>query len=312
MSTNASAVLLLPLTITNEMISSGTSVPEVDASVGEVAWEIVTAYTIGQRVNDSGSIWEAVAESTGVKPGSDGKKWLRVGPSNRMAPFDDELNTKAKSVTSLSYVLKPGFFTGIALWGMIGEHLNIKIYDVPGGVIVDEYDADLYEQAVGLYELLFMPLRQRTQHYMQNLPLYPDAEIHITITSTVGAPVEIAAISIGHWDTLLGTGIIGGIEPGANAAIKTYSFRKVNDDGTVQRVRRGSATNVNFTVGIGTEQANHAMDLLLQCQGRPVALIASSLPRYDFLSTFGDVSGDVTVDSFGRSKINLKIEGAVQ
>ena len=45
----------------------------------------------------------------------------------------------------------------------------------------------------------------------------------------------------------------------------------------------------------------------------PLSLrIASGLPRYDFLSTVGDVSGDITVDSYGISRINLKIEGNVQ
>ena len=310
--TSVNAVMLIPLTITGAMIAAGTSVPEVDAATGEVAWAAGTAYAVLQRVNDGGWLWDAVAASTGVKPGTDPTKWLRAGPSNRMAAFDDELNTKATAMGALTYVLHPGFFTGIDLRGMVGDQLEIQIYDAPGGVLMDWYESDLYEQALGLYELLFMPLRQRTQHYMRNLPLYPNAEVRITITSEAGAAVEVAAIAIGHWDTLIGTGDVGGVEYGANAAVKSYSYRKVNDDGTVQRLRRGSATNVTCSVAIETDQANYAMDLLRQCQGRSVVVIASGLPRYDFLSTVGDVSGDITVDRYSISRINLKIEGNVQ
>ncbi|SFB74017.1 Carbohydrate binding domain-containing protein [Polaromonas sp. OV174] len=306
----ANAVILTPINIIDAMIAAGTSIPVVDT--GEVAWAVGTAYTVGTLVNHTGSIWDAVSPSTGVTPGTDSTKWLRKGPTNRMAPFDDQMDTKARGTGSMTYVLRPGFSTGLGLWGMQGDHLNIAIYDQPGGTLVDGYDADLYAQALGLYELLFMPLRQRTQHYMRNLPLYPDAEVHITITATGGGPVAVGLISIGHWDTLLGTSDLGGVEYGANAAVKSYSYRKVNDDGTAVRQRRGSATNVSCSVVIDAEQANHAMELLHQVQGRPVAFIASDLPRYDYLNGFGDLSGDVTPENYGLARMNLKIEGVVQ
>ena len=312
MSETASAVILNPVEVTLTMIASGTSVPAVDASAGELAWASETPYTTGQQVNYTGSIWEAVAGSTGTAPGTDSTKWLRKGPSNQMAPFDDQFDTKARATSSMTYVLTPGFFTGLALWGIEGDHLNVKIYDEPGGEIIEEYDADLYEQALGLYELLFMPLRQRTRHYMQNLPLYPEAEVQITISSSGGGPVAVGLISIGHWDTLIGTSSFGGVEYGANAEVKSYSYRKVNDDGTVTRKRRGSATNVTCSVLIDAEQASRAMDLLHQVQGKPVAFIASGLPRYDYLNGFGDLSGDMTPESYGISKLHLKMEGVVQ
>ena len=253
-----------------------------------------------------------MASSTGVTPGTDGTKWLRVGPSNRMAPFDDELNTRAVATGSMTYVLRPGFFTGLALWGLQGDHLTVRIYEQPGGPVVEEYDADLYDQAAGLYELLFMQLRQRTRHYMRNLPLYPDAEVRITLSATGGGQVAVGLISIGHWDTLLGGGDFGGVEYGATAEVKSYSYRKVADDGTVTRKRRGSATNVDCSVVIDAEEANRAVELLHQVQGRPVAFIASGLPRYDYLSGFGDISGSATPQSFVHSILKIRIEGVVQ
>ena len=312
MSTDTSAVILIPLSVTDSMLAAGSTIPAVDAAAGEVAWAAGTAYSAGQRVNHGGSIWESVASSTGVTPGTDGTKWLRAGPSNRMAPFDDELNTRAVATGYMTYVLRPGFFTGLALWGLQGDHLTINLYDAPGGAVVESYDADLYEQAAGLYELLFLPLRQRTKHYMQNLPLYPDAEVRITLSASGGAQVAIGLITVGHWDTLIGAGDFGGVEYGATAEVKSYSYIKRADDGTVTRLRRGSATNIDCSVVIDAAEANRAMDLLHQVQGRPIAFIASGLPRYDYLSGFGDLSGSATPQSYAHAILKLRIEGVVQ
>jgi Carbohydrate binding domain. len=308
----ANAVLLIPLQITADMIAAGTSVPVVDSDAGEVAWDVATDYAIDDRVNHAGSIWEAQKANKGAEPGTAATTWLRVGPTNRMAPFDDELDTLARAPGELKFVLHPGFFTGLGLWGMAGEHLSIKIREEPGGAVVESYEADLWEQAAGLYELLFMPLKRRTQHYMDNLPLYPDPEIEITITAANDAMCEIALISIGHWDTLIGAGEWGGTEYDATAEVKPYTYRKVEDDGRVKRIRRGAANNVDCQVIIPADEGNHAMELLHLVQGRPVAFIASGLPRYEYLNGFGDVSGSVTAAGVNHALVRLRIEGAVQ
>lgn len=312
-----SAVLLIPLEITAEMIQTGTNIPEVDTDAGEQAWDSGKSYTgTESNINFEGSLYSAVAASTNVKPGTDPTKWRRTGPSNRMAALDSELNTVTRRDGEITYVLRPGFFTGLTLQGMVGDQLDIEIYDRPkddpGAVLVEDWSGDLFEQALGLYELLFMPLKRRTQFYLENLPLYPDAEVHVSLTSGPTTPVELALISFGHWDTLIGSGTWGGTAYGAEAEVKSYSYLKRNDDGTVTRVRRGSGSNVSCTVFIPSDEANHASELLHLVQGRPVAFIASGIPTYEYLNGFGDVSGTVNAEGPNHARINLKIEGAVQ
>lgn len=309
------AVVLIPLDVPASAIKAGTSIPVVDTARGETAWTAGTTFAAGSTdVNFEGSLYTAVAASTGVKPGTNPYKWRRTGPSNFMAAFDDRLDTKAQSTGELKFVLQLPFFTGLALWGLVGEQLDIKIFDKSGAqpVLVQHESGDLYEQALGLYELLFMPLRQRTKHYVRNLPLYPDVEVHITITAAGNGPTAVGLISIGHWNTLLGTAGAGGVEWGATAAIKTYSARTPNPDGNVERVRRGSATNLSCTVEIALDEANRAMDLLHQVQGKPVAFIAVGLPRFDFLNGFGDLSGEISAENAVKAKLKVNMEGVVQ
>lgn len=308
----ANAVLLIPLEITESMIMAGTSVPVVDSLAGEVAWDGTTAWKIDDEVNHLGWIWEAQKDNTNVKPGTDPNTWLRVRPSNRMAPFDDELDTVTRRPGEITYVLRPGFFSGLGLYGMTGEHLSVKIFDAPGGDLVESFEGDLWEQAMGLYELLFMPLRRRTQYYMDNVPLYPDPEIHISITAANDAICEVALISVGHWDTLVGAGTWGGVEYEAEATVKSYSYRKVEDDGRIKRMRRGASNNVDCQLIIPADEGNHAMELLHLVQGRSVAFIATNLPRYEYLNGFGDVSGSVSAAGPNHARMRLRIEGAVQ
>lgn len=312
-----SAVLLIPLEITADMIQAGTSIPEVDTDAGEQAWDPNTDYAGTEtKINHSGSLYSAVAASKGVAPGTDTSKWRRTGPSNRMAALDSELNTITRRDGEITYVLRPGFFTGLTLQGIVGDQLDIKIYDRPkddpGAELVESWSGDLFEQALGLYELLFMPLARRTQFYLENLPLYPNAEVHVSLTSGPTSTVELALLSIGHWDTLFDSEAWGGVEYGAEAEVKSYSYMKRNDDGSVTRVRRGSGNNVICTVVIPSDEANRASELLHQVQGRPVAFIASGLPEYEYLNGFGDVSGSVNAEGPNHARVSLKIEGAVQ
>lgn len=315
MSTDDRAVLLIPIDITSDMITTGTSVPVVDSAAGEVAWDDTTPWDIDDEVNHEGWIWEAQKSNTDVEPGTDATTWLQIRPSNRMAPFDSELNTVTRRPGEIKYVLRPQFFSGLYIVGMVGEQLTIQVYDKPvanGGVLVEDYSSALWDQARGLYELLFMPLARRTQHSMRNLRLYPDPEVHISITAANSAMCEVALITLGHWETLIGAGTWGGTEYGANAEIKSYSYLKRREDGTVERKRRGGGDNIDCSVVIPTEEANLAKDLLHMVQGRPVGFIASGLYQYEFLNGFGDVSGSVAPESFGMARVRLHIEGAVQ
>lgn len=311
--TQESAALLVPNDITPAMITAGTSVPVVDSGRGEVAWSSSTAYTGSENhINYNGRLYSAVAASTNVPPGTDTTKWRDTGPTNRMAPFDELLSTQARATGSIEYVLRPGFFNGLALYGLLGEQIEITIYDAPGGTIVEHWTQELWEQPLGLYEYLFMPLRVLTKKIISDLQLYQDPELHIKITSAGSGAVGIGMIALGFWSTLLGSAVdFGGVEYGASAQVKTYSYIKTEEDGTTTIIPRAPATNITCDVVIGAEQANAAAEILLQVAAKPVAFVASGLPRYAYLNTFGLVSGTVTPDSWRHARINLSVKGYI-
>lgn len=310
--TQGSAMLLLPNRITAAMITAGTSVPVVDSARGEVAWSGATAYTgVENKINDGGKLWAAVAASTNVRPGTDTAKWRETGPSNRMAAFDDKLTTRSVGTGELKLVIKPGFFSGLALYGLVGEQLDITLRNTPVGEIIYQWMGDMFEQPFGLFEYLYMPLRQISKRLGFDLAMGSDAELTIRITSANAGVCGVGMVVCGFWESLLGTGEFGGVEYGASAEIKTYSYIKTEEDGSTSIVPRASATNINCSVLIDAEQANKAADILTQVAARPVAIVLSGLPRYEYLNTFGLISGTVTPESWRIAKLQITGKGFI-
>ncbi|MCX8017402.1 MAG: hypothetical protein N2690_05830, partial [Rhodocyclaceae bacterium] len=111
-----------PLTITDAMIGAGTSIPEPAA--GEVAWASGGSYSAGDVRIRTATHRKYMALQThsgrSTPPESDPQYWEDVGPTMRWAPFDQYVSTGASATTSLTYVLRPGYFNSLALYGLVG------------------------------------------------------------------------------------------------------------------------------------------------------------------------------------------------
>jgi hypothetical protein len=307
--------LLCPIPITPGVIKTGTTIPEPDASVGEQAWTSGGSYSLGDERLYAGYIYTCVQAHSGrtTPPDQDAEYWLRdeLRPSNRMAPFDSYVSTPARATTSLTYVLQPGFFNGLAVHGAVGETYSITVRDEPGGVVIASKSGELYEQAIGLYELLFMPLAQITRITMDDIPLSPAAELTVTISAGTGLPVQLGMLQLGAWRDLKGPHRWEGVEHGAEAEPRTKSWIREYDDGTYQIVRRRNATDMRCSVVISAEHADYAIATLRDVLDVPVTCVATDLPRYGYLTVMGLVSGTVRTVDARRSRLSLSIKGFI-
>lgn len=305
--------ILIPIEITDAMIKSGTSVAEPDTAAGEVAWVASATYALGDERLSEHAIYECVKAHNGsaVLPRLDAKNWLRKRASNRYAPFDYYLSTRGQGTGSVTYVLQPGFFRAVDVRGLVGDRIKITARDAPGGAVTRQIDQDLFEQPLGLYELLFMPLTKRTDASLRDIPISPTAEVTITVSGGAGATVGIGKLSVGIWQSLIGQDKFGGVESGPRARPKSYTYRKFNDDGTFERVQRGSATNVDFSVTLETSEASAASAILTQILDTPVVVEASKLPRFGWLNTVGIVTGDLQTINHALARASISVEGFI-
>ncbi len=305
--------IIIPTTITAAMIGAGTTIAEPSAS--ETAWVSGVAYAVGDvRIRATHRKYKcAVAHTSAATPvpEDDPTRWLDIGPTDRWAPFDRYTNTRASTVTSLTYVLNPGYVNALALYGLVGAQYSITIKDAPGGATIYSNTGFLTQDPHGWYEYLFVAQPAVDKLVLQNLPIRPTAEITITITAATGQPVGVGMIVAGDFVPLVGdTAEFGGVQYGASAEPVTYSYINTDEYGNTTIVRRHAATNMRFTVTLPRMFADAALQRLQSVLDQPVACIATTSEGYDGLNVFGLIStSPVSYDSFNTASIDINVKG---
>jgi len=314
--------ILLPKVITPEMFGAGTTIPEVDTVIGEVAWVSGASAVLGDRRVWKGATYECVQVISGAPPNTyepgtsvAAPYWERDegAPSNRMAPFDKYLFTKTRRPGGFTIVLKPGFVNGLAIYGIEADVLDITVK--AGGVdLIEPVHVELWQQAFGEWEYLFGDLQRGTYFTLKDLPIHPDPEISITVSRN--SPDVMAAIgyaSVGNWKRFLfpGQEEMGAAQFGVEASTRDYSYLEERKDGTYTEVEGRKATNINLTCVIDADQAPAAKALFDQILGKVVAIEVESLPRYGHLATVGKVTATVRSTDWTSAQVDIQIKGNV-
>ncbi|MYM80532.1 hypothetical protein GTP44_00975 [Duganella sp. FT50W] len=305
--------IVTPIAITAEMIAAGTSVTEPAAT--ETAWVSEGTYSLGdQRIRaTTHRVYECVQAHTGRKalPENDAAYWLDKGPTQQWAPFDIYTNTAAKATTSITYVLTPGYFNAVALYGLVGTGISVKVKDAPGGAQIYSYVVPLMEDPAGWWEYLFLRPRPITKLLLTGIPIRPNAELTVTVTAAAGQQVGIGMINVGDYRSLLGEAEWGGTQYGASAEPISYSYIKTNPDGTTSIVRRTAATSMRASVIMPREFADYALSCVQEVLDVPVSWIAVNAAGYAGLNVFGLGSASLTYDSFGHATLNITVKGMI-
>lgn len=309
--------ILVPITITDAMIGAGTTIAEPAA--GETAWVSAGNYVLGDRRIRATThrVYECVQPHAGrtALPEVDTAYWLDAGPTQRFAPFDTYTSTAATATASITYVLSPGYFNAISLYGLTGAQIVVSVKDVPGGTEIYRYPASgaasLTEPPTGWYDYMFGKRRPIQKLVLSNLPIRPTAELTITVTAATGVAVGIGMINVGDLTPLLGDAEWGGVTGGASAEPTSYSYIKTNDDGTTTIKRRGKSTNLRATVVIPRQKADAALATVQQVLDVPVSWIATTSQGFDGLNVFGIGSCSMSYDSFGIATLQVNVKGLI-
>lgn len=306
--------ILVPITITDAMFGAGTTVAEPAAD--ETAWVSAGTYALGDRRIrlTTHRVYQCVQAHTGraALPENDAAFWLDAGPTQRYAPFDAYTTTAATGITSMTYVLSPGYFNAVSLYGLTGTQIVVSVKDAPGGTEIYRYPASgtasLTEPPTGWYDYMFGKRRAIQKLLLRGIPIRPTAELTITVT---GATVGIGMINVGDLSPLLGEAQWGGVMAGASAEPTSYSFIKTNDDGTITIRRRSKATNLRASVAMPRERADAALATVQQVLDVPVSWIATTSQGFDGLNVFGIGSGSMSYDSFGTAILQINVKGII-
>ena len=307
--------VLVPTTITAAMLSSSTA---VEPGAGETAWAAGTSYAIGQEAiltsthkvytNLLGGVNATSPELalTGATP-----RWLETRPTNLWAAFDGQIVTQTALVTPLTYVMTPGLFNAIAIYGLDGSNIAITVKDAPGGSVVYSYSASLIAPPVDYYDYYFGVIRPLTKVLVSGITPYANPEVTITITSGAGVTVKAGMIAFGNLRSLVSVEGTGGTQYGAKAKPTTNSYIGKDIYGNVKIIRRSSATDMDIQVVVPVADTDLVLASLQQVLDVPAAWIGSDLPNYSGLNVFGLASGDVTYTNQTHSTITINVKGFI-
>jgi hypothetical protein len=121
-------------------MAAGTTVPEPNTANGEVAWIASGSYPIDDLCTSNGSVYSCFRAHSGrtVRLEADPGYWLRKGPTDRMAPFDDYSVTKSRGKGAITFVLTPGCVNSVSVYGPEGATYSLVVREAPGGAVIRE------------------------------------------------------------------------------------------------------------------------------------------------------------------------------
>ena len=288
------AQVLSPITITSAMLTAS-NVAEPDTSTGEVAWNALTNYAIGNEVvrTTTHRVYTAIASGVDAGlPESTPLRWEDTRPSNLWAWNDLYRSTAIRKNGTLTLTINPGIITGLNMFGLVGDSVRVVRKNAASGIADIDITSSLSMYLSGDLEWEFWYGTPKQQDALRMKDWLPDdSQVEITLTpSVLTGWAQIGILVFGNFNDL------GLPQKGFKASPVDYSRIKLDPDtGEVVIVKGLSAKNINGECAMLTAtEAKAVLDVIYNLLGTPVAVLISDDLSHDFLNAFGLLTGDVT------------------
>lgn len=299
--------VLVPTAITTAMLTSS-SIAEPAAT--ETAWVSAGTYVVGDlRIRSTThKVYKCAQGHTGrtALPEVDSAYWLEVYATQQWAMFDSYATTQSSIATTLTTVLKPGFFNAVALINVDAYTCTVTYKETSGGATVETRTIDLQEYPLDWYDYAFGQITAKSKLVLENFLPYPDPELTVTLT---GATVKCGMLAFGDYRNLLDGADFGGTQYGATAEPQTFSYIKTDEYGNTVIKQRGSASDMRVSVVIPTSNADLALATMQSVLDVPAVWVASTASGYSGLTVFGLASGSLSHDSYNINKFSITVKG---
>lgn len=273
------------------------------------AWSAGATYALAARVIHEHYIYESLqAANLAHTPSglSSDTWWLQVGPTNRWAMFDQEINTGSTGSSPITIVVEPGYINSVVLLDVEADSATITMHD--GVTEVFSQTVSLIESQVASWtDYFFEPFLYATQKIVDGLPYYLNAQVTVTVTKASGS-VRVGGVVFGN------SFEIGDALQGARSGITSYSRIEQNTFGVTQIVRRLSAKRMSLSLYLSTMTFKRVHALLTELDSVPcVWIVEPDQPdKYAPLIVFG-YARDFQLDVQGPQicYCTLEIQGMI-
>lgn len=267
-----------------------------------------TTYAQGQLVTyQTGSYESLVNSNTGHTPDVSPTFWLRTGPSNSYAMFDNQISTQTAATGPLVATVACGVSDAVYLGNIIGTGARITVRNGLGGPILYQQEQNLQGEGVGdWYQYFFFDATaQHAQAVFQGIPSFGSS--HLTIEILGSGQVGLGIVLFGPVRE------IGSTALGANAGIIDYSRKETDDFGATTFVRRAYSKRLSAQVLIENLQLNRVQRLLYDLRATPAVWLGVDDETFEEpMTVFGFYRDFQTTIAYPKQSLcSLEIEGLI-
>ena len=194
-------IVVKPFDIIGGLLTSS-SIPEPDASAGEVAWTPYTANIGDLRILTSTHlVYQAVA-ATSDNPAVGAAKpvptWIIAGYTNKYRMFDQVNSSKSTSASPLTVeITSASGFNSAAIFNASGvTSVRYQVHSSTGVLVYDRtIDAVDNSSRVDYWHYFFEPVVQRFNFFVNDMPRAADCKLTVTVTGDT--TISIGTLVIG-------------------------------------------------------------------------------------------------------------------
>lgn len=300
--------IIKPVAVNDSVLTSST-IPEPDASVGEVEWSAGT-YNLGQRRIKSSThkLYEVVADPSTTDDPEVGitktpQTWVEVSATNRYRMFDQSNTSKSTLSGNIIVELTPGeVSSGISAFGVSATEAIVTVTDpIEGQVYQQTIQLIDNSDIVDAYTYCFNPIIARTSFTLTDLPAYRSATTKLELVGTeteIGTMILGSILDIGV--TVYGTGWQG----------LNFSKKERDQFGNVIKTSGRIADRFDYDVDIiPADRFNYVRNMLKSLNDIPCVFIGDPSNPSDAKTVYGyyyDV--DINIPDPAVAKCSITVE----
>ncbi len=233
--------------------------------------------------------------------------WVRTGPTNKMAMFDDQVSSASTGTTDIIFAVVGSAIDSVALLNIQASKTSIAVTDKDTKALVYHNAQQLSGgESLDWYGYFFYDAdTQKTSSIYLDIP--PAANSLITIKVSGTGTISVGSYINGQIKAL------GNTQYGVSAGIIDYSKKETDEFGNTTFIKRNFSKRMNASVSLTNANLNRVQRILYDLRATPVLWLASTDAQFEEpLIIFGfyrDFSTEISYPT--HSICNLQVEGLI-
>jgi hypothetical protein len=281
----------------------------VSTNVAEIypAWSSGTTYAKDAIIYYGiyGIYQSLVNSNLNHQPNISPTQWVRLGPTNARAMFDQTVSTQSISPAPVEVVLDTGVFDSLALINIDCASVQLEVTAGAGGATIYDETVLMVAGVVDWYDYFFSPIEQETQVIFRNIP--PQLNNRAILTFTGTGSIKIGEVIFGVMKT------IGGTQYGASSGIVDYSKKNTDEFGVTTLVQGAYSKRMQAQVYLLNTELNGVQKFLYSIRATPSVFIGSDVAEFsEALIVYGFYKDFTTEIPYPTHSIcSIEIEGLI-